>query len=184
MLSQRIAHVFHHLTGSIEVDDPNKTQLELLDLVNPMVRAHEAFISGAIDGKILPPNPLAVQKLYFEFSTNLDLRVKMYLTQATRLAKLPVQQFRLNDSLLSSFHPSEIAALLRDLDSVTGEYEEASNNSISFLIFLANLLLLGGIVVLILVALLIFRPMVSRINSRCLNSENYQSLWSRARPRL
>ena len=163
MLSQRIALMVHYLAVNVEVDDQKKTQLELLELVNLMARSHQAFITGDVDGKVLPPNPPAVQKLYFESPTNLDQRIKIYLEQARRLAKLPEGQLHIDDSLLYSFHPFEITTLLGILDAVTSEYEKASDDSISFLIFLENLLLSGTIAVLIFVALVIFRPMVRRI---------------------
>ena len=156
MLSQRIA-----LEALLLASDASPgLRQKLLESISQFETAHRALLVGS-PALGLPGTPSpAVQALYFSAPLSVNDRVQSFIAHARRLANRPSDQ-----TALVAVRGAALGALLTGLEAVVRQYELEGEARVAGLQGYDSLALGVMLLVLILEALLIFRPLERRANN-------------------
>ncbi len=156
MLSQRIA-----LEALLLASDASPgLRQKLLESISQFETAHRALLVGS-PALGLPGTPSpAVQALYFSAPLSVNDRVQSFIAHARRLANRPSDQ-----TALVAVRGAALGALLTGLEAVVRQYELEGEARVARLQGYDSLALGVMLLVLILEALLIFRPLERRANT-------------------
>jgi nitrate/nitrite-specific signal transduction histidine kinase len=148
MLSQRIAFYSLRLVGSSSPSERAALRKELLEATNLMENSFNKLIT---DHQALTP------------SGQLQEEVHKFLTAAKSILELPPANLNSTNSDLQYLLSVASSDLLHRLDQLANQYQRESENGIARLQKLERTVMLITILVLLLMAVLIFRPLVRRI---------------------
>lgn len=165
MLSQRIALLAFTLANTASVDERAALRPELQRSITEMTDAHQALISGKLDGNLVNIPSDAVHAMYFAPPMNTDAQVLSYLSLANIVLAMPDSTLNTSTSELQTLL-AQSPTLLQSLDAIVSQYEIDKKNEVSNLERVEFTILLVTLGVLVLVTFLIFRPMELRIKAR------------------
>ncbi|WP_299404991.1 response regulator [Acaryochloris sp. IP29b_bin.148] len=153
MLSQRIS-----LLAKFYREGNLATKPELLKLVSQMESSHEALLQGNADLNLKHQLSPALQQLYFEDPHRLDQRTRAYLEAVRTLLHSSSERER--NAVYRQIEYTARSSLLPHLDRAVAMFEHEATQSIDT--FTQTQLLIDGLLLLILIlqALFIFRPLV------------------------
>ncbi|MCB9991941.1 MAG: diguanylate cyclase [Rhodospirillales bacterium] len=159
-LSQKIAF---YATQYVQYRDPVfHDQLE--DAVLLMHDSHKALIQGD-KGLNIPDSPSGqIQRVYFGLPYNLDKKVTDFLMHADAFLDKPAEQISADDPDYRYLIETAKGPLITALDAATMAYEAESEIRIAKLQSYQKMALFVIFATLIAEAVLIFRPLVSRVH--------------------
>lgn len=157
MLSQRISLLVLHHMEAIETDNFDKTITDALNTEISTMLADHHYLTHYVgrNGNNMS-QPLI--KLYFDEKSGIEVRLHAFLEAASKLSETQ-DRASLDRSLLIYFDRDFTEALLADLDNITSIYEREAGVRIEKLNFFEILIWFSTILVLVIEALIIFRPM-------------------------
>lgn len=163
MLTQQIAEMAFAL--ALMKEKPQQTQLraELTAAASEMLALHQALIDG--DAKLgLPGNPSPQLKtIYFGEPHHLDRQIEHYIASAKKVAAMQPSDLTAENSHLLDIHKAVTGPLLEAVDTVTRQYQTESEARIAKLQRQEDIVLITKLIVIVLLALVVFWPMVRRI---------------------
>ncbi|GEM_PF-3173151 len=171
MLSQRIA--LFSLENMQNKSDQARlsTASDLTDTVNEFERNHMALIDGNTSLNIPRLNNPEIQAVYFDDPKQLDRRVKAYINNARQITLQNA-----NSESLRYILQEGPNALLNDLNTVVVLHEQAARKKTQETLKIQGVFLLLTTLVLLLEALLLFRPLVNRIREYVQELEERQNI--------
>jgi len=149
MLSQQIALLSTQLTNTRDTAGYEAVREELLDAIDLMVRSHEKLIGAELSTE--------VEALYFGVPVQLDRQVRDYLSAAAAFARAP-------DAVGLGVRPS--TRLVDSLNAVVLQYQKEANAAVARLKIVEATILGTTLLVLLATGVLVFRPMVRRIEGQ------------------
>ncbi len=174
MLSQRISR--YALQFVIVTDAAERESLRqiLVSDIELFEKSHQTLVEGGqVRGLtrdeilVLPGNPTeVVQAMYFETPLSLDFQVVTFVAEARALLASSDAELTLENVHLQYIMRAAADELLTSLNTVTGQYQKESEESVSDLQRLEAGVLVVTLLALLAEALLIFRPMVQQMESR------------------
>lgn len=169
MLSQRIALYSMDLLRTKGSSGTEGLKMGLLDTVDLMEKTHNALLHGNPEMG-LPGNPTeAIKKIYFDQPLNLDKQVVKYIEETRSVLNLPDSELLLVNPHIRYILSEERDKLIKGLDIVVGAYQKESEDAVVRLHFNEVLALVVNLILLLLVAFFIFRPMEKQIRLEMLN---------------
>ena len=163
MLSQRIALYSQRLVAARTFQERNEVRATLRSAADLMLNSHRGLVEGDKELGLPGIGSPVVRAMYFEDPVGLDGQVRQYLNRVDALLEA-------EDARLTSGNPDLVAIqmaasdrLLRSLDRMVKQYEAESQADLEFLEWMENGIFGLTLMILLLEALLIFRPMVSQI---------------------
>ncbi len=177
MLSQRIAL---YVTRLAEDDCPIRSAcVEILhDAVDEFETAHNGLSRGSKRLNIPGPTSVTVERMYFEGRRSLDQQVRDYVSAALDVAAAPPESLSLAQPAVRHVLRSGPGPLLEQLDAVVFQYQSDGEDALAVLRRWEYAVLSLTLVTLLLEALFIFRPMVSRMQAQF---DHIQSIWRKLR---
>ncbi|MEO6293615.1 MAG: diguanylate cyclase [Burkholderiaceae bacterium] len=160
MLSQRVAF----FAGAYAISDTPQNRTGLREAIGELATAHERLSHGDETRGIPKPDSPQLQTLYFTPNTGIDSLVKKFLNDAKVLAAMQSDRHDLMGS--SQYNRLVMLAsddLLNQLSLAVQEYERENNRALARLRTTQDIMLAVLGMVLILEALLIFRPLVRQL---------------------
>lgn len=161
MLSQRIAM----LAADVVRDPAPQTARRLSNAIELFHNSHESIASGET-GHGITSLPDTVRSVLFEPPQSLDRQVEQYVSLARKVAALDEDSDVALTELIAMAAPSadHPNGLLAGLNDVVSGFQMKHETQIAQMKWVQNLALVVLVFALALEAVLIFRPMVSRIN--------------------
>lgn len=160
MLSQRVAF----FAGAYAIRGTEQNRNSMREAIDELATAHERLSHGD-EGRGIPrPDSPQLQALYFTPVTGIDSLVKTFLADAKVLAAMQSDRHDLMGS--SQYDRLVVLAsseLLDQLSRAVQEYEHESNRTVARLRLTQDVMLAALGLILVLEALLIFRPLVRRL---------------------
>ncbi len=156
MLSQKIAFYAGLYQQQLKTSDPAAPQLaaKLYDAAELMFASHEYLMGTDQPGK----QSKSLRFLYFDGTPSLNGRVLRYTTTAMKLANVSLFG-ELEELELSLFTPEFSGQLLADLDAIVNQYETEAKAHSDTLFYIEFTVWMLAILVLLVEAIVIFRPM-------------------------
>jgi diguanylate cyclase (GGDEF)-like protein len=163
MLSQRIAKLSLERAAHYQFPSEAASQQALADAIALMDSSHRALLYGSPDLHLPVPTSPQVRDVYFSAPWMLDLRVQDFLAHARAFAAKPYSQLTLNDPNLLAIQQAAQAALLDALNAAVTANQQVSEQAIGTLRRVLTSLTLLMLVILMLEALLLYRPLFNRL---------------------
>ena len=164
MLSQQIAFFAWRLVHAEAPEDIENARHEVRVAADLMESSHEALING--DPRTgLPGNPSPeVSSLYFGPAQFVDRRLRDYVSEARALANLPTKKLAMKHELPRLSALSQRAnSLVPQLDSIVRQYQLEDEERAVLLTRIGTIGLVLTLGVLAYSGLLVFRPLVRRV---------------------
>ncbi|HEX6143955.1 MAG TPA: EAL domain-containing protein [Geminicoccaceae bacterium] len=162
MLTQEIANLALRMAVHEDPATRARARVGLGRAINVMERSHRALIHGDAEYGLRAESRSALRRMYFAPPLELDLLVSDFLLSAASLTALADGSIEPDHADLRRVRDAAAGRLLRALDIAVTRYEEAAAREVEDLRRAELAVLLVTLLVLVLVALLIFRPMVAR----------------------
>lgn len=137
-----------------------------------MEQNHTALSSGKVGFAANGALPDNLRAIYFSAPFYLDRQTRAYIADARAVLSLPPSNQTLNDPAVRTLIEARANRLLQSLDLAVAVYTREGTNATEAIRFIQIVLLLTILATLLLEAVLIFRPMVARVDSEI--AENYQ----------
>lgn len=165
MLSQRIALFAQRLAFA----DSAATRMQVRDMLQQAIRDMETSFYGLLHGDKalhLPGNPSAkARAIYFGAPNSLNEEFQNFFMTAKALAETPEGEWRAQAEHAQYLLNAASADFLQHSNELVQVYQRESEAGIARLQKLERLVMLITVLVLALMALLIFHPMVLRIQA-------------------
>jgi nitrate/nitrite-specific signal transduction histidine kinase len=163
MLSQRIALYSLRLASSPTPSERLICRQELQDATNLMQASFDDLING--NGKLdLPGRPSAeVRAIYFAPPHLLQEQMQKFLAEVQTFYQTPEADLNLENSHLQNILASAASDLLHHFDALVKQYQLECEKGIARLQKLERTVMLITVFVLFMMAILIFRPMMKRL---------------------
>ncbi len=160
-LSQKIAF---YATQYAEFHDPVFGE-QLAEAIEQMKRAHISLVNG--DKMLNIPDHLSpeLQRVYFSLPYNLDQKVAGFIEKAEVLVKTPQGNLNRDNADYKYVIETARGPLVTALDAATTEYEAESDERLGKLQSYQKMALFVIFATLIAEAVLIFRPLVTRVHN-------------------
>ena len=159
MLSQRTALYL----SEAERKPDAATMNILLENINLFERSHLALTQGdqnmGLEGRL----PDTVRDVYFREPHNLDQEVQQYIQDVRDLIEGPAQEINGQNPTFVRAMENAKGDLLNKLDRAVKKYEEDADKKILHLVEIQGMSIVAILIVILLEALVIFRPLISRI---------------------
>ncbi|MFK8054191.1 MAG: diguanylate cyclase [Woeseiaceae bacterium] len=168
MLSQRIAF----LAQKMAAEQSNNDRVALAEAIQTFEQSHQALITSKLgDEKALSPD---IKALLFDEPHLLDKRVQDYLAAAKTIRDNPIANATELTYLVNaaSAGKSEASSLLASLDLVVETFQLEHEQQIAELKNIQNIALIVLAIVLAMEAILIFRPLIQRVNKLANSLDN------------
>lgn len=170
MLSQRTA-LF--LTDLVDENSP-RALINLTQSLNLFEKSHKALTIGDEDIGLSGAVPEPLFKIYYEDPHNLDLLVHKF-TQDIRAI---IEDAQLNGGEFDTVKVEEIrnlakGKLLSTLDLAVKKYEEVADAKIARLVDIQTISISAILVLIMLEALIIFRPLIRKVKEYATKIEEY-----------
>ena len=163
MLSQRVALFAHHLVRQ----DSAAARAQTRDMLQQAIRDMETSFHGLLHGDEilhLPGNPSAqARAIYFGAPYSLSEDSKIFFAAAKAIAEAPDSELQAQAPQAHYLFTAASSDFLQHSDELVHVYQKESEAGIARLQKLERLVMLITVFVLALMAWLIFRPMVQRI---------------------
>lgn len=164
MLSQRTA-LFSNLLVHASIVDRPRIHRKLQDSIALMKHSHLALIHG--DKEIGLPASMfpTVSAMYFNGDNPLNKQVENYIQSVQSLLLLDVNALTINNASLRYITNTATTSLLTSLDKMVYQYQIEGEASIKSLEKIETILWFFTMLLLMLEAVLIFRPIVKHIQN-------------------
>lgn len=159
MLSQRITRIADEVADGSR--DRTAGRAEILVLAGRMEAAQRQLVDGDISHGMLPATSPGLRAIYFGAPIHLEQQVKTFLAHARSFAAQPTPG--MGDPDLMALRQAVTAPLLNGLDAAVSEYQAASEQDVHHLRNVMSTLTCLMLTVLLLEALLIYRPLFNRL---------------------
>lgn len=163
MLSQRIALYVHRVAADECVRPRDLCVEDLRSAVDLFESSHASLAFGGGPEDVPGPTSPLVRSLYFEGAPSLDQRVRDYVAAARAVLALPPDALTPDHPAVQHVVVEGPGALLDSLDAVVLAYQHDGEAAMALLRRLEIAVLGMTLLVLLLEALFIFRPMVRRL---------------------
>lgn len=163
VLSQRIAFHSLQLACSPSASAQRQWRQQLLEVTAEMETSFYGLLTA--DSTLhLPANrPSEARAIHLEPPYSLRGKIAAFFAASKALQQLPATQLNLESPHLQSIVSSASSELLYELDALVRKYQKESDAGVARLQRLERTVLVITIFVLLMMAVLIFRPMVKRI---------------------
>jgi len=163
MLSQRIEVFSLLLVDSEDPVERGDFRLELLDAISLMEKSHDGLINGNPTMNLPGTHSPLARAMYFDSPILLDLQVDRYLSEAKALADAQDPELMKDNPHLQYVISAARDELLNSLDAMVKQYENEAKEDNNNLHRLEEWVLVSTLIVILMVAVFIFRPMVHQI---------------------
>ena len=163
MLSQRIAMLSLRLVMEDDPRQQGKIRAKLKSAINLMEEQHEGLINGNKDLNLSGNLSAKEKEIFFEPPIELDKQVKTYLVKASNIASLPDDELTTDNENLQFILTAASVRLITSLDMAVGQFQNEAEGIVKTLQVLHIVIFSLILLVLLLEALIIFRPMARRI---------------------
>ena len=161
MLLQRSAMFAQRLL--IERDEEARRRLS--ETVDTLEFSHEALLRGN-ESMNLPGDPSsAILRIFYEDPLNLDITLKRYVAEVRALAAAPDLSLTFDNPHLVYIMRASEYDLIVTLSALVQEYQLESETEISAMKSIEAWLLLVSLVVIVISGVVVFRPLVRRVES-------------------
>ena len=164
MLSQRTA-LFSNLLVNSSAPDRPEIRVRLREAILLMERSHRGLTHGDPEMGLPAEMSAAVRAMYFDGPNALDGQVETYIRMVRELLALDDVDLAVNIPLLSSITENARNPLVVALDKMVGQYQLEGEATVRRLQHAETLFWLITLLLLILEAILIFRPFVKHIGN-------------------
>ncbi len=163
MLSQRIALLTMRMIAGVHPEDRRWSRRNLVEAADQMDAVHERLMGRSDKPGFPAPISRELKDFYFGGDDPLDSKVLDYLTLVREILATPDGGSELSDKRLQLLLGEGMGGLLDRLDVAVRLYQQESEEKVALLntIQVASSALM--LLLLVFVALFIFRPMVERI---------------------
>jgi signal transduction histidine kinase len=151
MLSQKVALYVERHIKALQSGHESTHQSHIIDSAELMQNSHTFLVNEVETDESL-------KSLYFQSSESLDSLIYQFTQTATRLAKIDHYD-EVTRADLDIFDADRLEGLLRGLNSAVSIYEQNSKDRVFALQSLEITILIMTLSVLLLAAIIIFRPM-------------------------
>lgn len=163
MLTQRLAMLSERLINTTEAGERDEIRKELLATIDLLESSHRLLLYGNDPAigviKAVPPQ---IRAMYFTPPVSLDMRVTGYISHARALSIAPESQLKTGAPHLYYIRASS-TELLGMLDRIVRQYQKESEKDVAFLQNLETVSLAVNIVVLLMIAIFVFRPTLEQV---------------------
>ncbi len=159
MLSQRTA-LF--MTNTI-INNNADAQNNLLESINLFEKSHHALTKGNTDIGLSGNLPEPLQKIYYREPYNLDQTVRQYIKDVRAILADINNGIRIDSQTYQRAKTLAEGKLLNDLDVAVIAYERNSDEKIKNLVTIQGISILAILGIILLEAIVIFRPLITRI---------------------
>ncbi len=163
MLSQRIARLSLERAAHTPFRSDADTQAALIQAIALMEASHQALIHGSAAERIEAPREAAVLAVYNDVPFHLNERLEDFLAHAHALAAKPSAALTLTDPDLGAIEAAAQEPLLTALNAATAAIAATSEAAIGHLRRVLATLTLLMLVILLLEALFLYRPLFRRL---------------------
>jgi len=172
MLCQRIAYLSERYADQHFQKTQDKTLPFLLSAIKLMEKSHNRLIHGDIATNLPGNISKKIHSMYFDPPMYLDQRLHKFLTEAIALTKTPRTKTIRKTHCFLYINSAATHTLLNDLNAVVGQYQVESEAVITKLQRLEIAILIITLIALLMIALFIFKPMVTRVKLETLKLIN------------
>jgi len=164
MLSQRIISLAARMPPAQQVEKFTATTQRLKDAVQKMASSHVGLTRGNKELGLSKPQSAALKALYFGPIRKVDADLKEFVTLAQRLLDVAENQENQKErkNALLAFDSER---LLADLNLVVDQYQMENETKVAALSVYQAVALLITLVALFLSWLIVFKPMVHKLNN-------------------
>ncbi len=159
MLSQRIAL---YMMQGIDGNNAN-AQNKLLESVNLFEKAHVALTQGDTDMQLKGEMPDVLRDIYYREPYNLDQSVQQYIKYTRIILADTEGELTKESQVFKKALTMAQGDLLKNLDIAVKAYEKTADQKIQRLVRIQEFSILAILIVIILEAFIIFRPLIFRI---------------------
>ncbi|MGB1086960.1 MAG: sensor histidine kinase [Alphaproteobacteria bacterium] len=167
------------LAGQVTADDHANRHRDvaanLTRTLDLMEEGHQTLTSGGVgflqDGTL----PETLKTIYFKPPFNLDQQTRDFITDARAILRLPLENQTLAQPAVQDLIQQRANRLLQSLDLAVTVYNREGNEALEQIRFVQIALMFATIATLILEAILIFRPMVSRVEREIAENKRISS---------
>jgi diguanylate cyclase (GGDEF)-like protein len=163
MLSQRIAKLSLERAAHYQFRPDALSQTSLLDAIALMDSSHHALLYGSPELHLPAPTAARVRDIYFSAPWLLDLQMQDFLAHARAFAARPSAQLNLTDPDLLAIQRAAQSPLLDALNAAVTANQQVSEQAIGTLRRVLTSLTLLMLLILMLEALLLYRPLFNRL---------------------
>ncbi len=172
MLCQRIAYLSEKYADQHFQKIQNKTLPLLLSAIKLMKETHNRLVHGDITANLPGNISKKIHSMYFDSPMYLDRRLHEFITEAIVITKTPPTKAIKSTHCFLYINSVATHTLLNDLNAVVKQYQVESEAVITKLQRLEVGILIITLIVLLMIALFIFRPMVTRVRLETLKLIN------------
>lgn len=156
------------ITGQVEAAE-HKTRHDaiaanLTRTLDLMEQGHLALSSGTVGFKANGTLPETLHTIYFRPPFNLDQQTKDFIADARTILRLPLANQTVAQAAVQDLINERANRLLQSLDLAVSVYNREGNDALEQIRFIQIALMFATLATLILEAILIFRPMVARVD--------------------
>ena len=170
MLSQNIAKLANRLVQHAERSEPpdrlETVRQALLAAVDQIEQSHRSLINGDPDRHLPSQHSSTIQAIYFNSSNALDHQMARFTAQAKALAGADAAELNYDNPHLRQINDAAAGELVETLNVVVKQHQKESERNIIRLRWLQEIATGLILAILVLLALLVFRPMVRRIHTK------------------
>jgi diguanylate cyclase (GGDEF)-like protein len=164
MLCQRIARLALERAAHSAFRPDAETQAALSEAIGRMEQAHQSLLHGSAADRISALSVPEVAQVYFGNPWQLDARTQQFLAHARALASRPAASLTVSDSDLIAVEEAAQRPLLDALNAAVSANEAHSERAIGLLRRRLTLLTCLMLVILLLEALFLYRPLFNRLS--------------------
>jgi PAS domain S-box-containing protein len=163
-LLQRTASLAEGLVETTDERRQEALKRDLLAALKLMESSHEGLVSGSAGLGLPGARTEEAQRIYFRGPESLDRSMRSYIDQARALADDAAESLTPDNRHLQSIQQAATeAGLLGALDTAVEHHQQESEAQLVELRWLQRLALGGMLIVILLTAVVVFRPMQQRI---------------------
>lgn len=162
MLSQRIAFYATRLAHGRSPGEREELRRDLAEAIGLMESSLEGLISGDSTLNLPAHSSSEIQAIYFSPPHSLREKVQRFLAESKDLEQAPDSAFAQDNPHLQHL-ATAATELLYSLDELVNQYQKEGEDGIARLQRLERTVMFITILVILMMALFIFRPMVKRL---------------------
>lgn len=163
MLSQRIALYVERLANQQCGEDRSSCLLPLKTAIDEFERAHTSLTGGSPVQVVPGPTSQQVERLYFEGAPSLDTQAVTYVQTARRVLDSDLAQLTIDDPAVRHVIAQASGPLLLSLDMVVQQYQRDGEAALARLRSVETAVVVLTLLTLAIEGVLIFAPMVRRL---------------------
>ncbi len=162
-LVERVAHAATSLGRPLDEAARQEELSALIVSLDQLESSHFGLLAGLPELKVaMPPSP-GIKAILFGPAGNLDRGLRSFIAHARAVLAKSGTRLAAADPDLQALSAANIAPLLIDLDVLVARYRQENDARLTRLFVLHGTTLAGTLLLLVLSAAVVFRPMVTRI---------------------